>query len=139
MLKGLNTKKLYVNSLNHPSKSAKEIYTMAKNNSTELLEAKNNQQVYNKNNLNIINYISNIPGVGDNENSIVTLLKYGEFSMLFTGDASVETLYNLKEKFPNNITILKVGHHGAPGVINKNITEYLNPKYSIISTGENKF
>ena len=59
--------------------------------------------------------------------------------MLFTGDAGIETLNKLKHNLPKDITVLKVGHHGAAGVINKSLAEYFNPKYSVISTGENKF
>ena len=33
----------------------------------------------------------------------------------------------------------KVGHHGALGVVNKEMINYLNPKISLISVGENKF
>ena len=59
--------------------------------------------------------------------------------MLFTGDAGIETLNKLKKQLPENITVLKVGHHGAAGVINKDLSEYFSPMYSIVSTGENKF
>ena len=38
-----------------------------------------------------------------------------------------------------NITVLKVPHHGASDGLNKEILEYLNPKYSLISVGENYF
>ena len=40
---------------------------------------------------------------------------------------------------PQNITVLKVPHHGALGGLDKSIVEYLYPQYSIISVGENKF
>ena len=140
LLNNLTVKTLYVNSLNHPSENAKTIYKIAKENKVNIIEAKNNQIIYEKSPLVIKNYIiPDIAGVGDNESSIITLLKYGDFSMLFTGDAGVETLYKLKEVLPKNLTVLKVGHHGASGVINKELAEYFNPKYSIISTGENKF
>ena len=59
--------------------------------------------------------------------------------MLFTGDAGIKTFNQLKPYLPKDISVLKVGHHGAAGVINKSMVDYLNPEYSIISTGENKF
>ena len=59
--------------------------------------------------------------------------------MFFTGDAGVKGLESALKNIPQNITVLKVPHHGANGVINKNLIKYLNPKYSIISVGENKF
>ena len=139
--KNKGVEKIYVNSINHPSNSAKEIIKAAKENNTQIIEAKNKQTVYENNDgLKITNYISEEAiGIGDNEASIVTLLTYKDFSMLFMGDAGIETFEKLKSNLPQNITVLKVGHHGAFGVINKNMFKYLNPEYSIISTGQNKF
>ena len=139
LMKNLGVNKIYLNNLNHDSKSAKLIYKTAKDNSVKIYKAKVGQVVYSKDGLKIVNYITDAKGVGDNESSIVTLLTFNDFSMLFTGDAGIETLERLKETLPANITVLKVGHHGASGVINKKLAEYLNPKISIVSTGENKF
>jgi competence protein ComEC len=136
LLNKMKVKTLYVNSLNHDSPQAQEIYKTAGQRNTDIMHAKNNQTVYN-NKLKITNYI--IKDGKDNESSIITLITYGDFSMLFTGDAGVETFNKLKQNLPPNITVLKVPHHGASGVINKSMADYLNPKYSIISTGENKF
>ncbi len=138
LMNGLNVKDLYVNSLNHPS--AKLIYKTAKTRGVNIIEAENGQSVLDENGVKIVNFINKgIKGIGDNESSIVTLLTYKDFSMLFTGDAGIETFNNLKTHLPQNITVLKVGHHGAPGVVDKQMADYLNPKYSIVSTGENKF
>ena len=140
LIKNLKVNTIYVNSINHNSKQAKEIYKTARENQTQIAEAKNGQVVYDKSGLNITNFIlKDVAGIGDNESSIITVLKYNDFSMLFTGDAGIETLNKLKNNLPQNISVLKVGHHGASGVINKNMADYLNPKYSIVSTGENKF
>ena len=75
----------------------------------------------------------------DNDNSIITLLEYRDFKMLFTGDVSALLLESIINKLPKDITVLKVPHHGAVGSVSKEIVEYLNPKYSLISVGENKF
>ena len=140
LVKELSVKNIYVNSAKHNSLQAKEIYKAAQENNTNIFTAHNNQKVYDNSNLVITNYIINdSKGVGDNESSIITLLKYNKFSMLFMGDAGIETFDKLKNDLPPNITVLKVGHHGAAGVINKKMADYLKPKYSIISTGENKF
>ena len=140
LLNGLNIGTLYVNSINHKSNQAQNIYKTAKERNTNITEAKNNQIIYNKDGLKLTNYIVyDVSGVGDNESSIITLLTYGKFSMLFMGDAGIQTFNHLKPHFPRNISVLKVGHHGAAGVINKQMADYLKPEYSIISTGENKF
>ena len=139
VLGNLKVGKLYVNSISHNSNQANEIYKTAKKHNVQIISAQKGQVVGQTDDLIITNYISDVSGVGDNENSIITLIKYKDFTMLFTGDAGIETVNNLLDDIPQNITVLKVGHHGAPGVINKKLADYLNPKYSIISTGENKF
>ena len=40
---------------------------------------------------------------------------------------------------PPNISVLKVPHHGGIGGISNEILTTLNPEYSIISVGENRF
>ena len=139
LINGIKVNKIYVNATNHSSKAAQGIYKAAKNKNTEIIETENGQMVFDEH-IKLTDYISkNTAGIGDNESSIISLLSYGKFSMLFTGDAGVETLNKLQSYIPKDITVLKVGHHGASGVINKELSDYLNPKYSIISTGENKF
>ena len=139
LMEGVSVKNLYVNSLNHDSNAAKQIYKRANLRGVKLILAENNQTVIDKDGLVIRNYICNEPGVGDNESSVLTLLHYKNFSMLFTGDSGVDTFMKLKNYLPQNITVLKVGHHGANGVVNREMLEYLNPRYALISTGINKF
>lgn len=138
LLNNLDVNTVFVNSTDHDSSQAQEIYKTTKERNTNLKEAENNQIIYDKNGLRLINYIIK-DNKEDNENSVITLLTYGKFSMLFTGDSGVKAFSHLKNQLPGNITVLKVGHHGAAGVINKQMADYLKPEYSIISTGENKF
>ncbi len=140
LIDNLKVDKLYVNSLNHDSIAAKQIYNAAEINDTKLILAENNKIIFNEAGLTLTNFIApNSLEIGDNEASILTLLKYKDFSMLFTGDSNAETFNKLKEFLPKNITVLKVGHHGGLGVVNKDMMNYLNPQISLISVGENKF
>ena len=140
LIDNLKVDKLYVNSLNHDSIAAKQIYNAAEINDTKLILAENNKIIFNEAGLKLTNFIApNSLEIGDNEASILTLMKYKDFSMLFTGDSNAETFKNLKEFLPKNITVLKVGHHGGLGVVNKDMMNYLNPQISLISVGENKF
>ena len=140
LMNELRVKNLYVNSINHPSVAAKEIYETADVHDVNLILEENNKTIYDSNGLVLKNFISpESLEVGDNEASILTLLSYKDFSMLFTGDAGIETFNRLKQYLPKDITVLKVGHHGALGVVNKEMINYLNPKISLISVGENKF
>ena len=100
LIKGLRVKDIYVNSLNHQSNQAKAIYETAVKSNTEIIEAKNNQVVYDSSGLKITNYlVKDVAGIGDNESSIITLLTYGDFSMLFMGDAGIETFNKLKARY----------------------------------------
>ena len=139
LMNGINVNKIYVNDLEHKSKQAKEIYKIAQEQNVKLILSQNNQEVINKDGLVVKNYMPKSKGVGDNENSIQTLLTYKSFNMLFTGDAGIDTLEEIKCNIPKPITVLKVGHHGANGVINKHLVKDLSPKISLISVGENKF
>lgn len=71
--------------------------------------------------------------------SEVIYLSYGGFSMLLTGDvegqgesALVEKLY--EEKI-DNVTVLKVAHHGSDGGTREAFLQQLFPKIAVISCG----
>ncbi len=138
MMRGVKVKHLYVNDLEHNSFAAKDIYKTAKENNVEIVLAQNNQTVHNKSGLKLTNFVL-ADGKDDNDNSILTLLTYNDFSMLFTGDAGVNGIKELITNIPRDITVLKVPHHGANGGMDKDLAKYLNPEYSVISVGENKF
>ena len=138
LLRNLGINKLYVNDLNHNSNAAKEIYKTAKRNKTELILAENNKIIYDKDGLKLTNYITT-DNKSDNDNSVITLLEYKNFTMLFTGDAGVNGIKKVINNLPRNITVLKVPHHGAVGGVDKELVKYFNPEYSLVSTGENKF
>ena len=136
-MNGVNVKNIYVNSLNHKSYTSINIYKTIKEKEVPSHLAKNNEIIYTENDLSIKTLKAQMNN--DNENSIITLLKYKDFETLFTGDAGVEAFLRVKSYIPQNIEILKVGHHGARGVVDRDMLEDLNPKVSIISTGLNNF
>ena len=138
ILNTLNVDKLYVNSLTHESNAAKAIYKSVNNSNTALLLAKNNEVIYNDGNLKLINLLSENSD-NDNESSIINLLEYNNFRMLFTGDASTNGLEKVLKYVSMPITVLKVPHHGAYNGLNSNIIKLLSPQISILSVGENKF
>ncbi len=138
LMKEVNVNKIYVNDLNHNSFAAKYIYKTANDLGVKIILAQNNQIVYDKSGVKLTNFVP-ILAKNDNDNSIITLLVYNKFSMLFTGDAGISGIKSVLNNIPKGIDVLKVPHHGANGVINKEIMNYLNPKYSIISVGVNKF
>ena len=137
LINNLNVKNVYINSYNNKSQTSVNIYKTLRKKSIQTHLAKNNETIYTENNLSLKTFKADMKE--DNENSIITLAKYKNFETLFTGDAGVEAFNEIKEYIPSNIEVLKVGHHGARGVVDDKMIEHLNPKISIISTGFNNF
>ena len=138
LMNGVTVEKLYVNDIHHKSQAAKEIYKTAELRGVNIIEAKNSQVVYDKSGLKITNYVAKKYD-NDNDSSIVTTLKYGDFSMLFTGDASASVIKSLMDETNSSYTVLKVPHHGAYGGVDRELIQKVKPKYSIVSVGDNKF
>ena len=74
----------------------------------------------------------------ENDNSNVIYTELNGYKFMFMGDASVTTEKAIMNKynFPN-IDVLKVGHHGSKTSSSKEFINEINPKYSVISVGEN--
>ncbi|WP_026528729.1 ComEC/Rec2 family competence protein [Butyrivibrio sp. VCD2006] len=78
-----------------------------------------------------------------NAYSTILLLKYGGFSALFTGDVEGTGQDNLKDYIRHhseefeNLTLLKVAHHGSEYTTDKEFLELIKPKISLISCGVN--
>ena len=133
-------KKLYLNSTKTETQTAVSIFKTAKENKQKWEIAKNNKLIYEEPDLKIYTYKADIKGKDESNGcSIITLLSYKNFDMLFMGDAGVDAFDQIKPYIRNNIEILKVGHHGGPNVVNKEMIEYLDNKISLISTGINTF
>src|SRR5262245_64929525 len=77
----------------------------------------------------------------ENANSVVLRLSYGNFSMLFTGDAETETEdLMMKSGVPLHVQVLKVGHHGSRYATSAGFLEAVAPEAAVISVGaENKY
>lgn len=137
LIKNLNIKTVYVNSLDDKSNIAQKIYNEAQN---KIKLAKNNEIIYKENKLTIKNFIIGLKGEEyENENSIITLVSDGKFDELFMGDSGIVAFDKIKSYLPINIEILKLGHHGAKNVINKASLDKINPKVAIVSTGKNNY
>ena len=75
-------------------------------------------------------------GSVENANSVVLLLSYGGFSMLFTGDAEFETeALMMKSSAPLGARALRVGHHGSRHATSGRFLETVAPEAAIISCG----
>jgi beta-lactamase superfamily II metal-dependent hydrolase len=75
-------------------------------------------------------------GSVENANSVVMRLSYGNFAMLFTGDAETETEeVMMKSGEPLRAQVLKVGHHGSRYATSAKFLEAVAPEVAIISVG----
>lgn len=73
-----------------------------------------------------------------NDGSIVGKLKYKDFSIMLTGDASIKTESIVAEE-NNNLKsdVLKVAHHGSRNSTSSEFAKKVSPKIALISDGKN--
>lgn len=76
-----------------------------------------------------------------NDYSAVYLVKYGDFSMLMTGDAEkkaekcmIEDAVKDNRKL-SDVNVLKTGHHGSKGSSSEEFLKYVKPETALISCG----
>lgn len=72
--------------------------------------------------------------------SLETLVQYGEFSALLTGDsqtAELEKAISDKQQAISNLSVLQVPHHGSRFGLTAEILDVLSPKLAVISVGKN--
>ena len=79
-----------------------------------------------------------------NDFSLVFVLRYGDFDVLFTGDADirVEKQYvgwNFGGQADDGVEVLKVPHHGSRTGMSEAFVQWVNPELSIISVGKNSY
>lgn len=71
-----------------------------------------------------------------NANSIVMRLDYGEFSMLFMGDAEAQTEERMVGRDVNlKANVIKIAHHGSKYATTDNFVKRVSPEAAIISDG----
>lgn len=72
-----------------------------------------------------------------NANSIVLRLDYGDFSMLFMGDAETQTEQRLLGKKDIDLAakVIKVAHHGSKYATSEEFVKRVHPEAAIISDG----
>ena len=72
-----------------------------------------------------------------NANSVVVRLDYGDFSMLFAGDAEEQTEHRMLTKDLNlKVKVLKVSHHGSKYASSQDFLKRVQPEIAIVSCGD---
>ena len=136
IMKNINVKNVYINSYSDKTMTSVNIFKTIKEN--KIPSKIPDRDIYSETDLTIKTYIASKKE--DNDKSIITLLSYKDFDMIFMGDAGIGAFNELKREIPHhNIEVLKVGHHGGMNVANIDMLDYMNTKVSIISTGPNSF
>jgi competence protein ComEC len=75
-------------------------------------------------------------GSVENANSVMLRLSYGNFAMLFTGDAEFETEALVMKANPLlSAQVLKIGHHGSRHATSGRFLETVSPQAALISCG----
>ncbi len=108
----------------------------------DVLNDKNIKYCQNIKTLNITNntiyFLNDYLYDNENDNSNVLYLSIYGNKFLFMGDAGINVEEDLINKYNlENITVLKVGHHGSKTSSSKNFIDYVNPLISVISVGRN--
>ncbi len=73
----------------------------------------------------------------ENDNSIFTLIKIYNTTILSSGDAGKQKEEEIIEKYKVKADIVKIGHHGSKTSSSKSYLESVNSQYAIISSGRN--
>lgn len=77
-----------------------------------------------------------------NDYSPISVLSYGDFDLLLTGDAHMlvenEVLQNYNNENFKDIEVLKVGHHGSESSTSNDFVRAFSPEYAVISCGNHK-
>lgn len=136
-IRKMKVSKVVVNSISDNSLLAKKIYKAAEDRDVNLVKSPDDVLIYEEDGLSMRVFQKDFPG--DNESSVMTLLSYGDFDVLFTGDAGIEAFKRIADKMPEKVEVLKVGHHGAYGVVDDKYIKRLNPDVSLVSTGRNNY
>jgi len=73
-----------------------------------------------------------------NEDSLVLLVEYGRFRVLFTGDAGFPAEDRLRGRV-GRVDVLKAGHHGSRSATGQAWLEELRPAAVVVSVGRNNY
>lgn len=137
-LNPLKIKALYLPCWKAPPKEWEELKELAGKAGVLVRELKTgNQLKAGKLQIQVLAPFETAVGADVNEEGMVLLVKYEEFSGLFTGDIGEETERKLLEKgLLQDVDFLKVGHHGSRYSTCQAFLDELKPEIAVISCAE---
>lgn len=129
--------KIYLPNKTNNTLIFEELLNEIKNKNLKITEGKAGLNIIKNGDLkfNIIGPTKDYSGI--NNSSIVTKIKYKNFTAIITGDAEKESEIDILEEGYNlKANLLRVGHHGSNTSTTKEFLEKVNPEYAVISVGK---
>ncbi len=133
ILKNMNVQNLYITKIYENTILSNNIKEYLDSNKVNYKLAVNNTEIYNKDNfrLTIIEPIGKSIK-SENQKSLIVHCKYKNENLLFMADGDIKTYESIPDRYKNNISIIKSGHHGAKNTINNEMIN--NSDLFILST-----
>ena len=141
IIKTVTVKNLVLNKYKDDSQTTKNIFNFIKEKNINYFNAKNKGRLINEENFTLTTFTADFSdNKNDNDNSIVTLVSYKDFDVLFMGDGNIRTFDKIKKDLnKDKIEIIKTGHHGARNTVSTKMLKAIKPDTAIISTGINNY
>lgn len=140
LLKSIKTREIIDNGESSNTRIYRKTYDYLHKNKIKIRHIAKSETIYTSENLNIqIIRPPNIDKSSNNEDSLVTYIKYKNFSALLMGDCESDSLEYLKSAVKPPVNIIKIGHHGSYKSVSDDLLKYLRPQYAIISVGKNDY
>lgn len=140
LLKSINTRELIDNGETSDTRAYRKTYDFLDKNKIKIRHITKNEIIYSLKNTTIkIIRPPNTDDSSNNEDSLITYIKYKNFSALLMGDCESDSLEYLKPIVKTPVNIIKLGHHGSYKSVSADLLKYLKPQYAIISVGKNDY
>lgn len=122
----------------NPPDAWKKLAESARRAGVKVLTAKSGDVFYGKNvELRVLAPGGEARGENVNEEGMVLEMVYGSFKGIFTGDIGIETEEKLlEEKVLEDVSYLKVGHHGSGYSTGEVFLQTILPEFAVISVSE---
>ena len=140
-MESTKVKKAIVNNYKKGTDTEQKILTYIKKKKIPVSIAQNNVILYQEPGLSLKTFVPALDNSRNpsNDTSTIVLLTYGDFDMLFMADGGVDSFNKIKSYLPEDIEVIKTGHHGAFNTVNDKMLQSKNFDTAVISVGKNSY
>lgn len=89
--------------------------------------------------LTILHPDAGTPTTNTNDSGIVSLVTYGKFNVLLLADVSKEVEKHILPWITNQVTVVKIAHHGSRFSSGKEFLSRIAPQICVIQVGKNTY